>query len=106
MRRLVQPGWVLFQLVVGCCVLWGALSIERDSGQSFGAAPYVAAIFIPYALTVILLILNEGRKDVANLLRRRATSGTGREAAAGQRLSSSLRPAPLERTDPSARRDH
>ncbi|MCJ2139113.1 hypothetical protein [Methylobacterium sp. E-066] len=70
MRRLVQPGWILFQLAVVGFFVWVAATVQTDQPRQYGVM-VVAGVFTAYALTVALLILNEGRKDALRWWRRR-----------------------------------
>lgn len=92
MRRLIQPGWILFQIAVVAAFMWVVATTDSKEPPPYGFA-LLAGIFTAYALTIALLILNEGRKDVLRLIRkRRAATAIGHEAEAGQRLGSPQTP--------------
>lgn len=103
MRRLVQPGWVLFQLaVVGFwCWIW---FVTSDGAPVDWGAPIILGIGSAYTLTLALLILNEGWKDLLQFVRRRRASATEREVAADPRLGSPRNPARLSEPEHRGRR--
>jgi hypothetical protein len=105
-KRLIQPGWILFQIAVVGFFLWVAATVETSEPRQYGVM-LVAGIFTAYALTVAILILNEGRKDVMRLVgRRRNTTAVGRGAAADQRLGSPQSPDRRGRPGSTDRRDY
>lgn len=68
MHRLIQPGWLLFQAAIFGGMMW-VFEGARAQGENLGSAPFIISAFTAWACTVILLILNEGRKDLMRLLR-------------------------------------
>lgn len=96
MRRLVQPGWVLFQLAVVGLFLWVEATVETNGPRNYGGM-LMAGVFTAYALTVVLLILNEGRKDALHWWRRRhAVNALGGHGASADQHPRLRRPAERE----------
>lgn len=102
MRRLAQPGWMLFQAAIIGFWLYAWYVAQPDGDRTNYMQPVVIGLVCSWGATVVLLILNEGRKDVLRLIRR-LTSGEAARAASEDRLERPRSPAPLGQRKPEVR---
>jgi hypothetical protein len=90
MRRLIQPGWVLFQLAVIAFWLRAWYVTAGDQPVNW-FEPLAVGIFSAYALTFGLVIIFEIARSLQRLL-----SGVGERGASADQLARPRTPERLE----------